>query len=136
MIRRAFPYVIGTAVVAAIVTGLILIGSPTEERKRRLDEVRARDLAQLANVVDQYWKREGKLPASLMALATLPGAAFRSAADPLTSQAYSYRVVEASRYELCATFETADAGEYGDRFWAHGEGYKCFELDAQKQRVY
>ena len=137
MLRRVFPYVVGTAVVAAIAAGLVLIGSPSAERMRRLDEIRERDLAQLANAIDLYWKREGELPASLDALADVRGASFRSTMDPSTSQPYSYRAIDASRYELCASFEARDPdGDYGDRFWSHGVGRKCFELDAQKQRVY
>ena len=65
MIRRAFPYVVGTAVVAAIAAGLVLIGSPSAERMRRLDEIRVSDLMQLSRAVDFYWKREGALPPSL-----------------------------------------------------------------------
>ena len=108
MLRRVFPYVVGTAVVAAIAAGLVLIGSPSAERMRRLDEIRERDLAQLANAIDLYWKREGELPASLDALADVPGASFRSTMDPSTSQPYPYRAIDASRYELCASFEAQE----------------------------
>lgn len=39
-----------------------------------------------------------------------------------------------ARYELCASFETEDAdGAYDERFWAHGAGLECFELDAKRQ---
>jgi hypothetical protein len=129
--RRALPYVVGTAVVAAIVSGLFLIGSPFAERSRRLDLIRVEDLRQLTRAIDLYWKGEGKLPASVDALATVPDASFRSKMDPYTAEPYSYHVLDGSRYELCATFEEVD-GEYGDRFWAHAVGRKCFELDAQK----
>jgi hypothetical protein len=135
MIRRAFPYAVGTAVVAAIVGGLVLVGSPSAERRRRLDEVRVNDLTQLKYAVDLYWNREGTLPPSVDALATMPDARFRSTMDPSTSEPYAYRAIDATRYELCATFETEDAAgrPFGDRFWAHGAGRKCFEVDAQKQ---
>lgn len=136
MLRRAFPYVVGAAVVAAIVTGLVMMGSPSVERMRRLDEVRVRDLMQLTSAIDLYWRREGKLPASLDALATVPNASFRSTMDPATSAPYSYRTIDESRYEMCAAFETENAdGEYDNRFWAHPAGRKCFELDAQKRET-
>jgi hypothetical protein len=131
--RRAFPYVVGTAVVAAIVSGLFLIGSPFAERARRLDLIRVEDLRQLTRAIDLYWKGEGKLPASVDALASVPNASFRSKMDTYTGEPYSYRALDGSRYELCATFEAEEVdSEYGDRFWAHGAGRKCFELDAQK----
>lgn len=136
MIRRAFPYVVGTAVVAAIAAGLVLIGSPSAERMRRLDEIRVSDLMQLSRAVDLYWKREGALPPSLDTLTTVPDAPFRSTMDPSTTQRYPYRAIDASRYELCAAFEAEDVDrDYSDRFWAHGSGQKCFELDAQKRQT-
>ena len=136
MLRRAFPYLVGTAVVAAIVAGLILIGSPAAERVRRLDDIRVRDLTELSNAIDLHWRREGKLPVSLDVLATIPGAAFRSTMDPSTEEPYSYRVVDGARYELCASFGAEDVvHEYSDRFWAHGAGRKCFEVDAQKRQA-
>ena len=132
MFRRAFPYIVGVAVIAAIGAGLILIGPPSAERSRRLDEVRVRDLTQLAYGIDLYWQREGALPGSVDALATVPDASFRSTMDPATSEPYSYRPVDSSRYELCASFE--GDGESRDHFWSHDAGRKCFELDAQKRQ--
>ena len=134
MIKRAFPYVVGTAVVAVIVAGLVLMGSPSAARMRRLDQIRVRDLKTLSVSVLVYWQGQGMLPTSVEALATVPNASFRSTMDPSTGEPYSYRVIGGSRYELCATFDAEDVdGEYGDRFWAHGAGRKCFELDVQKQ---
>jgi hypothetical protein len=136
-LRGAFPYVVGTAMTAAIAAGLFLIGSPSAERMRRLDEIRVRDLMQLASAIDQYWKREEKLPASLDALAAVPGAAFRSTMDPATAEPYSYRTLDGSRYELCAEFEAQNTDDdYSDRFWSHGPGRKCFEVDARKRQIY
>ena len=136
MLRRAFPYVVGTAVVTAIVAGLVLLGSPSSERMRRLDLIRVQDLTQLSYAIDVYWNREEKLPPSLDALARVPNASFRSTMDPSTSEQYSYRAVDVSRYELCATFEAEDTTpEYGSRFWSHPAGRTCFELDAQKHQT-
>jgi hypothetical protein len=134
MIRRIFPYVVGMAVAAAIVAGLVLIGSPSAQRIRRLDEIRVRDLMQLSYAVNVYFGMEGTLPMSVDALATVPDASFRSTMDPSTSEPYSYRAIGESRYELCATFDAEHIdGEFDNRFWAHGAGRKCFEVDARKQ---
>lgn len=132
MFRRAFPYIVGVSVLAAIAAGLILLGPPSAERSRRLDEVRVSDLTQLAQGIDLYWRREGTLPPSVDALATVPDAAFRSTMDPATSEPYAYVSVDGSRYELCASFE--GDGESRDHFWSHSAGRKCFELDAQKRQ--
>jgi hypothetical protein len=136
MFRRAFPYIVGAAVLTAIVAGLVLIGPPSAERSRRLDQIRLADLHQLARGVDLYWGRENSLPASAATLATIPDALFRSTMDPSTGESYGYRALAGSRYELCATFEAADdGGSYGDRFWSHGVGRTCFELDAEKRQT-
>jgi hypothetical protein len=136
MLRSAFPYIVGAAVLAAIVAGLVLIGPPSTERSRRLDLIRLADLRQLARGVDLYWGREKTLPPAVPTLATVPDALFRSTMDPSTGEPYSYRALDGSRYELCATFEAADdAGNFGDPFWSHGAGRKCFELDAEKRQM-
>jgi hypothetical protein len=133
MIKRAFPYVVGTAVVAAMVAGLVLIGSPWTARSRRLDRIRVRDLTQLSQAIDRYWKQEGKLPASFDALATVPEASFGSTMDPSTAEPYSYRPMDDSRYEMCATFEADDREDaYSPPFWKHAAGRKCFQLDARR----
>ena len=136
MFRRAFPYIVGACVLVAIAAGLVLIGPPSAERSRRLDMMRLSNLRQLARGVDLYWGREKALPPSLATLSTVPDALFGSTMDPSTGEPYAYRVLDGSRYELCATFETAgDEGNYGDRFWSHGAGRKCFELDAEKRQT-
>ena len=34
-----------------------------------------------------------------------------------------------------ANWSYDDDGNYGDRFWSHGTGRKCFELDAEKRQA-
>jgi hypothetical protein len=66
------------AVVVAVVTGgIILIGSPTQERMRRLDAQRVADLRAVASAVDLYWTRHGSLPPSLEELSKEPGGSIK-----------------------------------------------------------
>jgi type II secretory pathway pseudopilin PulG len=128
---------------AAIVTGLVMVGPPSEARRRALDERRVNDLRQLSAAIDAYWTRNGRLPDRLAALETTAErpAGYRSASparpapDPSTSVEYGYRVVDSGKYELCADFELA-GGEPGApttrAFWAHGAGRQCFTLEARK----
>jgi hypothetical protein len=54
------------AVVVVVVVGrLLLVGSPTQERMRRMDSQRAADLRAVSNAVDLYWTRHRTLPLSL-----------------------------------------------------------------------
>jgi hypothetical protein len=122
------------AVVAAIALGIILIGSPAEERVRQLDGRRVQDLAGIARTADLYWTRNGRLPASLEELADEAGASV-TVGDPATGARYEYRAIDARTYELCAQFETdsAQLGRPGGAdFWSHGAGRQCFRREAQK----
>ena len=98
-----------TAVVAAVAVGLVLLGSPAQERERRIDDRRAADLHAIAAAADLYWNRHGQLPASLDDLAAEPGLRI-STRDPTTSEMYGYRVLEDGRYEVCATFAEESGG--------------------------
>jgi hypothetical protein len=134
MPRRVLGYVATAAVAAAVVVALVIMESPSEARRRRLDEMRRADLHLLSIAVDNYHYSRDRLPESLDELAAVPTVRYRSRNDPETGLAYDYRVVDDNSYELCATFagEGGDAA-YDDRFWAHGAGPKCFQLDVRKR---
>ena len=52
-------------VIAAVVAGVFVLGSPADERARRLDRRRVEDLQGIAAATDLYWTRHSRLPASL-----------------------------------------------------------------------
>ena len=118
-------------VVAAIVGGLILLGPPSAERQRRLDQMRVDDLRSLSRAVDLFWGRHQKLPESLEQLSREPTILVKSV-DPETAEPYEYRPGAERSYELCAIFahDLASEQEVRERgFWSHGMGGTCFELD-------
>ena len=102
----------GTAVVAAVVVGLVFLGNPAQERERRIDDRRAGDLHGIAAGASLYWARHGRLPASLDDLVAEPGLSVNTR-DPTTSEMYGYRVLDDGRYEVCATFAAESAGPTG-----------------------
>lgn len=102
----------GTAVVAAVVVGLVLLGNPAQERERRIDDRRAADLHGIAAAIDLYRARHGRLPASLDDLAAEPGLTI-STRDPTSSELYGYRTFDDGRYEVCATFAAESGGPTG-----------------------
>ena len=127
-------------VVVAVVGGLIVLGPPSEERTRQLDERRTEDLRGITRAVDLYWTRHGRLPASIKDLSGESGLKVR-ARDPGTAQTYELRVLDAATYELCASFERTSTGpgdsasrtpDVSEDFWSHGVGRRCFRLDAQE----
>jgi hypothetical protein len=128
--------VVTVAVTAAIVAGIVLLGSPAEERARRLDERRVQDLSGIAGAVDVYWTRNMRLPASLEALHTETGANI-TIADPATGTTYAFRPLEGDTYELCAVFEgeSRDSDRGIDAgFWSHRAGRQCFDRAAESVR--
>ncbi len=102
----------GTAVVAAVVVGLVLLGNPAQERERRIDDRRAADLHAIAAATDLYRARHGQLPASLDDLAAEPGLRI-STRDPTSAEMYGYRALDDGRYEVCATFAAESTGPTG-----------------------
>ncbi len=121
-------------VLVAVVGGLIVLGPPSEERARRLDNRRVEDLRGITGVVDLYWTRHGRLPSSLDDLAQESGVNI-SSRDPGTAQVYDLRVLGAETYELCADFQrnSADPAQGVSKgFWSHGVGKQCFQLEAQE----
>ncbi|MDA2923313.1 hypothetical protein MYX65_01440 [Acidobacteria bacterium AH-259-L09] len=121
-------------VVVAVVSGLIVLGPPSEERARRLDDRRVADLRGITRAVDLYWTRRGRLPSSLDDL-WQESRVNISSRDPGTAQVYDFRVLGAETYELCAHFQRNSAGPaqgLSRGFWSHGVGRQCFQLEAQK----
>jgi hypothetical protein len=119
-------------VVAAVAAGVYLLNSPSEERALRLDERRVSDLSDIADAVDLYWRRHGRLPASLDELRQEPTGVANWYAPP-PGPPYEYRPLVEKSYEVCATFERDSAaghrgGVSGD-VWAHRAGRQCFKRE-------
>jgi hypothetical protein len=128
--RKVLIAIVFTVVVGAIAAGFFLLGTPSEERTRRLDERRLSDLRRLQLATDLYWTRNGRLPLTLDDLAKEAGTGIYSR-DPTSGQPYEYRVKDADTYELCVVFEREQPS---GGFWSHGAGRRCFEITSQKIR--
>ena len=126
--KRILVGVLVIAVALVVITGIMIIGSPSEERTRRMDSRRVDHLQRISSAINVYYRRHQQVPASLEELAKEPGLGSVER-DPVTNEPYSYRVFNAMSYELCAAFdrETSD-GRRAD-FWAHGAGRQCFAIN-------
>ena len=124
------------AVTAAVIAGIYLLGSPSEERARRLDERRVQDLSGISQAIDVYWTRQSNVPSSLDQLRSETGANI-TVTDPLTNAPYEFRLLEEGKYELCASFEgdsRESEGRFGAGFWTHRAGRQCFQRGASSVR--
>lgn len=130
------------AVVAAVIAGLFLAGSPEKERIRLADEQRINDLQQISYAMDVFWNAEGILPASLPELAKHQNVFVQRIQDPQTGEPYPYRATSERTYELCAVFTTSSFIDPNqppqpplERFWQHEAGQTCYSLEIHPDTV-
>lgn len=99
-------------VVAAIVFGFFVAGSPQNQRTVRFDERRVQDLSSLQNQVINYWQKKNELPQNLDQVANdILGIIIPK--DPKTGASYEYAKLGNLKFELCATFETSSLQNNG-----------------------
>jgi hypothetical protein len=127
--RKVVILVVVLVVLGALGAGFSFIGSPADERARRLDARREMDLQRLRLATDLYWTRNHRLPATLDELAVEAGTNIYSR-DPVSGEPYAYVVKGEGAYELCATF-ARESDQPGD-FWAHGAGRRCYSITARE----
>jgi hypothetical protein len=119
-----------TAVAAALIAGLVVVGPPSAERARRLDEVRVSDLVAIENLVSSFARVHKSLPQDLASLAEEPGYSIPRG-DPESGKPYGYELVGTDAYRLCAHFATRSAHESmgiypSGHTWFHSAGDQCF----------
>lgn len=125
--RLALPGVIAIVAVA-VVAGLIVSGSPAEQRRLRADDRRISDLQRLSSSIQGYYVNAEKLPPNLE---TLVNGWMRSAIplDPETDEEYLYEIVGDASYRLCAEFARDSRPNRPRDFWTHGSGRHCYAFD-------
>lgn len=132
-------------VIASLVTGFVIMGSPLTQRDFRLDEQKIYDLQSVQWQIINFWQQKEKLPGQLSELQD-PISGFIIPVDAETGQSYEYRPLGANSFELCATFNQKSPKNYyqGDSSipvdtsytiegmsrqqgnWYHDEGRVCF----------
>lgn len=129
----------GTLVLASIVSGFFIIGSPQSVRLQRFDDQKVSDLQNIQWQVINYYQTKERLPATLEEVAD-PISNNVIPKDPQTGEPYVYRITTPPyTFELCATFnapsmrpqttttrpiEPMMGGDYDS--WTHEAGETCF----------
>jgi hypothetical protein len=116
------------AVVAVVILGFRVLGSPGTQRMMQADLRTVRSLAELARQINTKWAaNDNTLPKDLEKFA----ASIKQ--DQISGKAFGYRVKSSNEYELCATFATDNrdtpATDTTDS-WVHPKGDYCFQFDA------
>ncbi len=153
LVKKTVPWFGIVLTLAAVITGFIVVGSPTKQRNIRFDNQRVGDLQNIQWQVVGYYQQKNKLPGNLDALidpisgTTIPN-------DPETELPYKYTVTNNTSFKICATFalpvQNIDGrgAYYGggydvamsypsfgvDENWKHEAGEVCFDrkIDPEK----
>lgn len=138
-IRSIFHWAVIIFVSAAVIGGIVMIGTPSSQRMLRLDTQRIRNLKNIRSAIDTYWTRHQSLPINLDSLSQEPDI-FIEILDPETKITYEYRIIKAYEYELCASFSipyNPIQKKTIELFWAHEVGEKCYliSVDTTTTRV-
>ena len=135
-VHVAFGAVATVAVVATLVWGFLLVGSPDTRRQQRMDERRLEDLQTIHLQIQQLVRDrldvtalQRPLPTSLEELAGLARQQRLPQHDPETGEPYGYAVRGETVYELSATFTLPRDLDY-EVFWNHPAGRHTFRIDA------
>ena len=127
------------AVVAGVLGGFAVMGSPSTMREMRYDQERVYNLELIQSNIISFYQSKNRLPEDLNEL-TDPLSGFIVPSDPETNAPYTYQKTDALSFSLCAEFthpspETSQA-EYaymGDN-WDHEAGGTCFSRTVDPER--
>jgi hypothetical protein len=126
--------IVSLVVLTAIVTGIVMLGSPAEERARRFDRYLVAQLEDLKTSIYTYYSNHGQLPPSLAELRK-ETRSFRVSDNLSPGPDNRYRVLGAEQFELCGTFERESEPRQpgsGADVWQHPAGAHCFTLKVEK----
>jgi cytochrome c biogenesis protein CcdA len=147
-VPKIFTWITSAIVLASIILGFFLFGTPAHQRSVRFDSQRVSDLQMIQSEVVSYWQQKEALPTQVSDL-TNNISGFFAPLDPNTGIGYEYTVKGPLSFEICATFEAKSinnntspegrnyvskpvSGGYalGDAYnqnWDHEIGRKCYE---------
>ncbi len=138
-LAKKFGSVAIVAVLASIIAGFFIVGSPVTQRKMQFDNERVSHLQTIQYQIVNYWQQKQKLPLTLADLRD-PISGFVTLLDPETKTPYVYEATGKLSFKVCATFSlpsrftqntntSVPIFEKGmlDENWQHEAGYSCFE---------
>jgi len=151
-VRNIISIIVSVLVALAVISGVIIVGTPGERRAQEFDNQRVSDLASIQSSVLEYWRTQEKLPADMAELKD-PLSYFVEPLDPQTGMQYQYTAIGEYSFELCAEFETKAMSQNQDEFtagrysatptykydltnsdWQHSVGKHCFERTIDPKR--
>jgi len=118
-----FAVAVVAIVIAVVLSGFWLLGSPAHQRNMALDRQRVSDLEIIRSALAARYKEASTTPERLDATYT----ASYGAGKPVSASPFEYHRIDREHYELCTSFlEPADADSVSYR---HGRGRTCYRFD-------
>ncbi len=145
---RVWVIVAALVLIASIVAGFSVIGSPRTQRLRRYDDQKISDLQNIQWQVINYWQQKGRLAKDLKELSD-PLTDQVIPKDPQTGKNYVYKLGEGKAFELCANFSLESqkfsttkenfarpyyVGNPMSENWQHAAGQVCFQRVIDPER--
>ena len=155
---KLLAWVVSFAVLASIVGGFFIMGSPFTLRMKRFDERRVSDLQNIQYQIVNFYQRKGSLPNGLLELED-PISGFILPRDPNPAPfvgynpgGYGYIKVSDLSFKLCANFSLASDAQIDSKYmtrsvpvflgdsyhsylnenWQHASGEQCFDRKIDK----
>lgn len=149
-VGNLFTILSAAIVIASIVYAFAIIGSPIQERLRRIDQQKINDLQNIQYQILSYWQKQSQVPKNISDLND-PIYSFTVPKDPefrsgKINSDYSYKAIDTNSFELCAVFNTKSEDNtdmksqpyYGeistDYNWSHEIGNQCFKRVLDKNK--
>jgi len=139
MKKKPYAVIAVFIVLASIVVGFSIIGSPTATRQRRFDDRRLNDVQNIKQQVITYWQQKASLPKTLADISTslsydvVPS-------DPETNAPYEYIIKAPTSFSICAHFDRSNFKEatqnnlgYNQGLVKHFAGRNCFDTTIDPQ---
>ncbi len=146
-LRKWFLIDTSLIVLASVIFGFFVMGSPATIRKMRFDEKRVSDLQSIQWQTVNFWQQKERFPKSPAELED-PLSGYKVPSDPETKNPYEFTLGEGYSFTLCANFTLpSDARIYTNEKihlytsditpmenWEHSAGRVCFERTLDPDR--
>jgi len=130
--RKVWMIVSAIMILACIIWGFSVLGSPRTQQLLKYDEQKASDLQNIENSVQGFYSLKGILPNDFTELEAQNY--YLNTIDSQTKKSYEYQKTSDTTYNLCAEFnkELTNKGYptrsviYEGFTWTHPASYYCF----------
>jgi len=139
--RKMRPIVMAVIILASIIWGFSVLGSPATQRNMKYDNNKIMNLQEIQWQVISYWQMNGFLPTSLEQMTSSKEYYVTIPTDSQLEKSYIYKKTGEMTFELCAEFNkdnTKNKSGYETQVsypkgsviqnenWNHGKGEQCF----------